>query len=64
VSLHVENPTSPCQSEPAAALQGEEYEATRQMGWRRGREMGEQQEHLRIRRESLQWGMTEHGGSV
>lgn len=42
VSLHVENPTSSCLSEIAAALQREEHEVTRQTGWRKGEEMGEQ----------------------
>lgn len=38
-SLNVENPTSPCQSELAAALQRGENKVTRQMGWGRGGKM-------------------------
>lgn len=43
VSLNVENPTGPCQSEPAAALQKGESEVTMQMGRGRGGKLGEKE---------------------
>lgn len=47
VSVNAENPTGPCQSEPAAALQKGESEVTLQMGRGRGGELVEKESQLK-----------------